>query len=69
MSMGRSMGLDISGAGIEELAEDHQEKLIMKELAELQSKQQKAFVKENSTKDQEGGEEIISNVIKPFMEK
>uniref|UniRef100_A0A8C5W8W6 HTH CENPB-type domain-containing protein n=1 Tax=Leptobrachium leishanense TaxID=445787 RepID=A0A8C5W8W6_9ANUR len=52
VSMGKTMGLDVDSADIEELVEDHAEELTTKELAELQSEQQKALVEEYSTEEE-----------------
>lgn len=45
--MGRSTGLDIIAADIEELAEDPKEVLTMEELTELHSEQQKVLVEKH----------------------
>ncbi|KAM6451670.1 uncharacterized protein PHA67_018236 [Liasis olivaceus] len=69
VSMCKNMGLDVDGADIEELVEDHEEELTTEELAELQSEQQKMLVEEHSTEEEEDTEEVSSDVIKSIMEK
>ncbi|KAF7235332.1 Tigger transposable element-derived protein 1 [Varanus komodoensis] len=69
VSLGRSMGLDVSGAEIEGLVEDQKEELTTEELAELQSEQQKALVEKHSTEEEEGREEVSSDVIQSIMGK
>ncbi|KAF7253304.1 LIM and senescent cell antigen-like-containing domain protein 2 [Varanus komodoensis] len=58
-SLGKSMGLDLSGADIEKLVEDHKEELMTEELAELQSELQKALAEEDSTEEEEDREEKL----------
>ncbi|XP_044302391.1 tigger transposable element-derived protein 1-like [Varanus komodoensis] len=68
VSLGKSMGLDVNGADIEELIKDHKEELTAEELAELQSEQQKALAEEHSTEEEEG-REVSSDVIQSIMKK
>lgn len=47
MSTGRSEGLSINGAGVEEFVDDHKKELTMEELAGLQSELQKVLKEEH----------------------
>ncbi|XP_040286123.1 tigger transposable element-derived protein 1-like [Bufo bufo] len=69
VSMGKSMGLDVDGADVEELVKEHREELTTEELSELHSEQQKALLEEHSTEEEEEREEVSSDAIKSIMQK
>lgn len=67
VSMGKSMGLEVNNADMEELAKDHQQ-LTTKKLMELQSGQVKAIQEELSS-EEEDRNEITSAQIKAICSK
>ncbi|XP_044137796.1 tigger transposable element-derived protein 1-like [Bufo gargarizans] len=69
VSMGKSMGLDVDGADVEELVEEHREELTTEELSELHGEQQRALLEEHSTEEEEEREEVSSDAIKSIMQK
>ncbi|XP_066978517.1 tigger transposable element-derived protein 1-like isoform X3 [Macrobrachium rosenbergii] len=69
VSMGKSMGLEVNDADMEELVEDHREELTTEELLELQSEQVKAIHKELLLEEEEDREKITSAQIKDICSK
>lgn len=67
MSLGRSMGLEVDGDDVEELAEDRGTELTTEELQDLQREQQQPAAEERSS--EEGEEAIPTSPIKGMLGK
>ena len=69
VSLGKSMGLDVSGQDVEELVDDHREVLTTEELQNLQLEQQQMAAEEIASEEEERGENVPSLVIKDMCAK
>lgn len=61
VSLGKSLGLEVDDADVEELVKEHKDKLKTEELQDLQQEQQK---QELSSGEEEPGEDVPSSLIK-----
>jgi hypothetical protein len=61
VSLGKSMGLEVDNADMEELVEDHRNGLTTEELEHLQKEQQKTVKEEMSSETGEGREDVPSS--------
>nr|XP_057925930.1 tigger transposable element-derived protein 1-like [Doryrhamphus excisus] len=70
VSLGKSLGLDVSGQDVEELVNDHSEELTTEELQELQVEQQQTAAQDiASDEDEEREENVPSSLIKDMFAK
>ncbi|XP_051785430.1 tigger transposable element-derived protein 1-like [Erpetoichthys calabaricus] len=61
VSLGKSMGLDVDGADLDELVEENSEELTTDELKELHKEQQQEVVEELSLGEEGAGDETLSS--------
>ncbi|XP_069961426.1 tigger transposable element-derived protein 1 isoform X7 [Cherax quadricarinatus] len=69
VSLGKSMGLDVSDQDVEELVDDHTEELTTKELQELHLEKQQIAAEEIASEEEERRENVSSSVIKDICAK
>ncbi|XP_039623765.1 tigger transposable element-derived protein 1-like [Polypterus senegalus] len=69
VSLGKSMGLDVDGADLDELVEEHSEELTTDELKELHKEQQQEVVEELLGEEGAGDEALSSSKIKEVLAK
>ncbi|GCC30802.1 hypothetical protein chiPu_0009256 [Chiloscyllium punctatum] len=62
VSLGKSMGLEVSEEDVEELVEDHKNELTTEELQDLHKTQQEEVAEEISSEEEEGASGNISSV-------
>ena len=69
LSLGKSMGLEVDEADVNDLVEEHQQELTTDELQELQTMLQSEVVEEMSSEEEVEVEEVSSREIKEILAK